>query len=114
MDEMEHFGVKGMHWGKRRTRAQIDSSDDHKNASAAKAKAKQGGTKALSNKELQDLVSRMNLEQQLSRLSATEPTKFKKGKSAVQTILGLAKTANEIHSVVNGPVGKEIRKALTK
>ena len=109
-----HFGIKGMHWGVRRSRTQIDASDDHNNAAAAKQKAKKGGTKALSNKELQDLVNRMNLEQQLSRLSENQPSKFKKGKNAVQTILGVAKTAQEIHSVVNSPLGKEIRKVLTK
>ena len=64
-DILEHFGVKGMRWGVRRSRSQLDSSsEDHQRATTAKDKAKRGGTKALSNKELQDLITRMNLERQ--------------------------------------------------
>jgi hypothetical protein len=66
---LAHFGVKGMRWGVRRSRSQLDGgSDDHKNAVAARTKAKKGGTKSLSNKELQDLINRMNLEQQYKRV----------------------------------------------
>ena len=66
---LAHLGIKGMRWGVRRSRSQIDGgSEDHRNAAAARAKAKKGGVKALSNKELQDLVNRMNLEQQYSRV----------------------------------------------
>lgn len=111
---LEHFGIKGMHWGVRRNRQQIDSSDDHANAAAVKQKVKKGGTKTLSNKELQDLVTRMNLEQQFDRLHSAEPTRLSKGKKAVKGILGLAKTAQEIHSLVNSPLGKEIRKSILK
>jgi hypothetical protein len=62
---LTHYGIKGMRWGVRRTRSQIDSSsEDHRNAQSAKTKAKKGGVKSLSNKELQDLITRMNLEKQ--------------------------------------------------
>lgn len=63
---LKHFGVKGMRWGLRRTPAEIHG--DHAVADAARKKAKKHGTKALSNKELQDLITRANLEQQYSRL----------------------------------------------
>ena len=69
---LAHFGVKGMRWGVRRSRSQLEGgSDDHKNAVSARAKAKKGGTKSLSNKELQDLITRMNLEKQYTTVVPT-------------------------------------------
>lgn len=71
---LEHYGIKGMKWGVRRRRGSdglVEKSGDVKNAEAAKAKiGKKGNTDALSNKELQALVTRMNLEQQFSKLNA--------------------------------------------
>lgn len=68
---LQHFGVRGMKWGVRRTRAQIDASPsaDHVNSRTTQAKIKKGGVKSVSNKELQDLVTRINLEQQYARVA---------------------------------------------
>lgn len=74
---LSHFGVKGMRWGVRRSEAELHGggshhvSDDHANAANAKAKAKKHGVKSLSNKELQDMINRMNLEQQYARVAPT-------------------------------------------
>jgi ribosomal protein S18 acetylase RimI-like enzyme len=72
---ISHYGVRGMHWGTRRSRAQIDSdSEDVRRVKTAKGRIKSNRTTdVLSNKELQDVVTRMNLEQQYSRL--TKPSK---------------------------------------
>lgn len=43
--------------------------EDAKRAKTAKTKADTKGTDSLSNKELQDVITRMNLEQQYSKLS---------------------------------------------
>ena len=91
---LKHYGVKGMKWGVRRSEAQLASarevtvtqkrpgtyakatggkklpiSDDAKAALEARQKARASTTDALSNKELQALVNRMNLEQQYSNLN---------------------------------------------
>jgi hypothetical protein len=72
-DVLAHYGVKGMKWGVRRSKRQLDSdSPDAARAKATRAKIKtnRGRTDSLSNQDLRDLVQRMNLEQQYSQLSA--------------------------------------------
>jgi hypothetical protein len=111
---LEHFGIKGMKWGVRRTRAQIDAgaSEDHKNAKAAREKARKGGgTKALTNQELQALITRANLETQYSKIA---PSKFDKGKRVVSGILSTGKTVNDVISFVNSPAGKVVRDQFLK
>jgi hypothetical protein len=91
-NSISHYGVKGMHWGVRRSREEIASGTTrvtqkkpggklvtqggkgvpaHQDAIAAaqtKQVAKNSGTHALSNKELQQAVTRMNLENQYAKL----------------------------------------------
>lgn len=77
---LEHFGIKGMRWGVRRSKTVLEKegpSDDYQRAAEAKAKLKKSGAQALTNKEMQDLVNRMNLEKQLSTLSVTQKDKYK-------------------------------------
>jgi ribosomal protein L29 len=78
---LEHYGIKGMRWGKRRSRAQIDNSPDapeHTRARSLQTVAKTSGIRKLTNKDLQDLNNRLNLEQSYTRLTASD-----KGKSAI-------------------------------
>ena len=85
---LEHFGVKGMHWGVRKDVSvkatpgkyvktsggtKQTASEDAIAAATYRQKAKKSTTDSLSNKELQSLVTRMNLEQQYSDLSAKSP-----------------------------------------
>lgn len=91
-DFLAHYGVKGMKWGVRKsdvptgeTRVTqkgkklkgeggkgLPAHDDAKKAAVSKQKAKGSGLQSLSNKELQDLQKRMNLEQNVRELSAKE------------------------------------------
>lgn len=74
---LEHFGVKGMRWGVRRNddgtvsgkpRAKSYSEDAQTAKDVAK-KVKTSGLSSLSNKELQELNTRLNLEQQYTQLN---------------------------------------------
>lgn len=93
---LAHYGVKGMRWGVRRANntpkgpedivlktapgkrvvtkggRRQPVSEDAKNAAIYKQKARKSTVDSLSNKELQALVNRMNLEQNYSRLTADQ------------------------------------------
>lgn len=94
--ELEHYGIKGMHWGVRRNPGadgvvgktvsvhspggldgDKDTSSDHERVTKALVKAQKRGTSALSNEELKAIATRAEAEKKLRQLSDGE-------KSAVQ------------------------------
>lgn len=109
---ISHYGVKGMRWGSRKaapaavapsvssvvprgkatkTKIKAKGGENHPaaqdaiNAAVSRQKLKRSGAHALSNKELQELATRMNLEQQVSRLAGQHPRSA--GKKFVDDIL---------------------------
>lgn len=107
---MEHFGVKGMHWGARRAdRVNATASDDARAAGNALAKVKKSGVHTLSNKELQSMVTRMNLEQQFDRLKS--PPKGKQAAKFVADIL-LSVGKQEATKFIAGQAAKQVAKTL--
>lgn len=122
-DVLAHYGVKGMRWGVRRAHPSSSGSSPKKPSSpvsedaaaarTAKSKSKQHGLDSLSNKELQHLVNRMNLEQQYSRLTSHEGT-MKAGLRAGKKILGAGKTVADAYNTVNSPAFKALNSALKK
>lgn len=100
---LAHYGVKGMHWGqrkappmavtptarsvvpqgaKRKTKVETEggenhpASDDAIKVAMAKAKLKKSGTSALTNKELQDVANRVELEARVKRAVQPAGQKF--------------------------------------
>jgi hypothetical protein len=71
-DHLQHFGVKGMHWGVRKKSPKEAPSADSKRSTALLARAKRSKPKALTNKQLQDAINRMQLEQNFKRLAVNE------------------------------------------
>ena len=76
IESLSHWGVKGMKWGVRRSDAELaksspkeKASEDFTNAKTQKARIKTSGTAALSNKELQAVITRTQLEQQYAKLT---------------------------------------------
>lgn len=104
-DFLEHFGVKGMHWGVRRNThsgggSSHPVSTDAARAASSAATVKRHGTSALSNQDLQHLVNRLNLESQHERLTHETRghdavTKFLKdqGKQQLHQVVGELATA---------------------
>lgn len=110
-----HYGTKGMKWGVTRSQGGSVDSDSADVAAVKSSKAKisknSGRTDSLSNKDLQDVVTRMNLEQQYSKLQK-EKKPMSKGLKKVDEIVKRSKTLNEVVNFVNSPAGKVIRKAI--
>lgn len=100
---LEHFGVKGMHWGqrkapptavstsstsvvphgtKRKTKIQVEGGENHPahddaiRVAEAKAKLKKSGTSALSNQELREMANRLQLENQVALLTSSKGKQF--------------------------------------
>lgn len=116
VDEILHYGVKGMKWGKRKTRQTEPNHPDSQHVTDIHSRIKQQKTlRPISNKELQDAITRMNLEQQYSRLSGgNERTRVQKGKSLVVKILsdsGKQVVTQTVTSQVKGQVDSAIKKA---
>lgn len=125
-NQLEHYGIKGMRWGIRRdspsgshpsaggSKTPLAPSEDHARVTEAQAKIRAGGTKTLSNQELQAVVTRMNLEQQYSRLasSPSSTNSISSGQKFVREALGVGKTLNEVNQFARSPVGKALRAGL--
>ena len=112
-EALKHYGVKGMKWGIRRSGAdKPPASQDVETVDSHKQIIKAGSTRALSNKELREVVDRMNLEQQYSSLVSKEGSKIKQGHNQVKKILALGETAQKAYNMVNSPAGKALRKAI--
>lgn len=92
-DFLEHYGVKGMKWGVRRSPKQLKSYTDengrlrkpsadaiqaNKYRNAVRVGGRKAGLASLSNAELKSLVNRMNLEVQFRELNAKDRSAGKK------------------------------------
>jgi hypothetical protein len=97
---LEHFGVKGMHWGVRRPRG--EASTDHASATAILKKAHEGGgIHTLSNHELKTLNNRLNLETNHKRLTGSSQS----GEQFVKELL-----KNEVKKEAGKVVGEYAKK----
>lgn len=97
-DSLEHYGIKGMKWGITRSREKLASlrktANDPDSADTATKKELRAKVKAnrstdpLSNKELQAVIQRMNLESQYASLNQTRSQKvMSNGKDFAQGII---------------------------
>lgn len=127
-DVLEHYGIKGMRWGVRRTDEQLarargrrrssrrEKSPDAAAAEEAKKKAKKGGVSSLSNQELKKLNERLNLEQNYERLTSTKDNKnkLKKGEETAKSITSLGKSVNDAYNFAKSPAGLKLAAEIKK
>jgi hypothetical protein len=110
---LAHHGILGMKWGVRRTEAQLgrarkptsQGSEDYQTSRALQKR----GAKNLSTKELKDLTTRMQLEQQYSNL---KPNQYKKGLDTVKKITAAGTTVATLYALTKTPLGQDVTKAI--
>jgi hypothetical protein len=103
MSELEHHGVKGQKWGVRRKSG--SHSEDAQRHNAAKKKK----VHELSDKELKDLVNRMNMEQQVKRMN---PSSVARGHKVAKGVVGVMGTVTAVAAFANSGPGKAIGRFL--
>ena len=112
---LAHYGVKGMKWGVRKNGPLAPGSDDSERATVLKTRATSEGTRVLSNNELQDLVTRMNLEQQYTRLNPqTKSVGREFAELALRAAAPLAVTAVSSHLGPVGPIAVAVTTAIAR
>lgn len=102
-----HYGKKGMHWGVRRAKVDVRSHDVQR-VDAARRVIRKSGTKALSNADLQAVVTRMNLEQQYSRLNPSTFSRYSKLADSIIKTVGQEK----VRKVATKAVTRAVKVAL--
>jgi 2'-5' RNA ligase len=132
---LSHYGVKGMRWGvrrdrsatpvgvktnptKKRTKAKIKTSggknlpahEDAIKPAIAKQKLKKSGPAALSNQELRELANRMQLEQQVTNLSAQQTGGGKKFVTKMLVNIG----QQQAQRIANQKAAEQVDKMLAK
>jgi 2'-5' RNA ligase len=115
-DVLEHYGVKGMKWGVRKSRQTEPNSADADRVGALKTRVStQKTTKVLSNQELRDALDRMRLEQEFSKVSGgIDKTRTQKAKGFVAKLLidtGKQTADQVVKSQTRNVVDEAIRKA---
>jgi len=117
IENLYHFGIPGMHWGVRRQpgssgrvskgKVSKEVSDDYAQAKSIKAK----NYKQMSNKELKDLTSRMQLERSLRDLKSSE---YQKGLDFVKTATAMATTLATAYAISQTPLAKDIGATISR
>lgn len=117
-DFLAHWGVKGMHWGIRRSDAELArASKGGASADAARAQTtlntirSSGSLASASDSDLNHLVNRINLERRYTEIN-TSPSAATKSHEAIKTILDAGTTMNRAISFYNSPAGKLISSHL--
>jgi len=103
-DVLEHFGVKGMKWGKRKNPASGDSAQ----ATSTRTTAKKKGVHTVSNNELQAAIRRMQLEQDFKRLSVNQKSAVTRWVSSALLEIGKREVQQQLAKKVATTVAKKV------
>jgi hypothetical protein len=125
VNELAHYGVKGMKWGVRHdkpsggsssgsTRQPRSSADATEAARAMNKASSAGGLHVLSNQELQRAITRMNLENQYRNLTTTaHQSELDRGLQSVEKLLKIGGTVEKARKFLNTPTGKAVKTGVS-
>jgi hypothetical protein len=102
-DFLQHFGVKGMKWGKKKNPASADAAT----STAVRTTAKKKGVHTVSNKDLQTAIERMQLEQNFKRLKVNEKSAATRWISSTLLEVGKREVQTRVAKKVTGSVLKK-------
>jgi len=104
-DILQHFGILGMRWGRRKSHT--PSSEDHKKKIVLKSKQ----IHELSNEQLRELTTRLQLEKQVRDLN---PNHVKKGLNMVKQITAAGTTIAGLYALSKTPLAEASFKGIKK
>lgn len=100
---IQHYGVKGMHWGIRNEKKAGRPSSDYRKTKPYRNRK----THELTNKQLKAVNERINLEQNYRRLN---PSKVKIGMGVAASILAALDMGTRFYSFIKSPAGQALAK----
>ena len=111
---LRHYGVLGMHWGKsgkkstiKKAKPKIVPSEDHKKKVALKGKK----VHELSNDQIRELTTRLQLERQVRDLN---PSDMQKGLNAVKKVTAAGTTVASLYALSKTPLFQDLAKTAKK
>lgn len=102
-DFLQHYGVKGMQWGKKKNPASSDAAASR----TVRTTAKKKGVHTVSNKDLQTAIERMRLEQDFKRLKVNERPAVTRWISSMLLEAGKREVQARVAKKVVGGVAKK-------
>jgi ribosomal protein S18 acetylase RimI-like enzyme len=105
-DILSHHGVKGMKWGKKKNPPSADAA----RSASVKTTAKKQGLHTVSNKDLQEAITRMNLEQNFKRLKVNDQSAATRWISSTLLEVGKREVQTQLAKKVGGTL---LKKAAT-
>lgn len=83
-DHLEHYGVLGMRWGKRKDGSKGSARANNKRYKKIMKDARKADIGKMSDKELRDKINRLSMEKQYRQITAKE---LSTGKSVAKSII---------------------------
>lgn len=111
--QLAHFGVRGMKWGVRRSRAQLarnHTANLEGSVDAVRAREtlttirSKGSLSAVSDADLNHLINRLDKEKKFSEINTVDKT-IKKRNDQIKTLLDAGETMNNALKFYHSPAG---------